>query len=354
MLDRFLAMEKTPFSLRNLSFPQLERWIIDRGYPKFRAKQLFQWLWRSTIFEADEMHTLPKDLRRLIQDEGNINLLQRLDRRESRLDATSKLLLKLNDGNLIETVLIIEEKRRTVCVSSQVGCALGCTFCRTGSMGFIRNLSAGEIVSQLMIMSRLSAEPITNVVFMGMGEPFLNYDAVIQAAEMMNDHRSFKLGARKITLSTAGIVPGMEKFALLPQQFKLALSLNAIFPELREKLMPISKKYSLDAVLRAAKSYTEKSGKRIMFEYVLIDGINDRDEDAAELIRRLKDIHCKINLIPFNTIGTELRRPSPQRIRRFVTQLEKAPFPVIIRQSGGGDINAACGQLLTEHQKGES
>ncbi|HDR04678.1 MAG TPA: 23S rRNA (adenine(2503)-C(2))-methyltransferase RlmN [Candidatus Marinimicrobia bacterium] len=349
MVKRFLAMEKMPFSLRNLNFSQLEEWILARGFPKFRTKQVFQWLWRSNVFDADKMHTLPKDLRQIIELEGNINLLQRVSRIDSRLDASSKLLLKLNDGNLIESVLITEDKRNTVCVSTQVGCALGCTFCRTGSMGFVRNLSSGEILSQLLLISRLSANPVTNVVFMGMGEPFLNFDALIEAAKMMNDPRAFNLSARRISISTAGIIPGIEQLSLLPWQFKLAISLNAIFPELRETLMPISKKYSLDNLLKAAKSYTEKSGKLVMFEYVLIDGVNDRDEDAAELKRRLKDIPCKINLIPFNSIATAMQRPSPQRIRRFISNLENAPFPVIVRHSGGTDINAACGQLLTNY-----
>lgn len=352
MNSDFSAMNEPVTSLRNLLPDTLSEWLGAKGYPAYRGHQIFQWLWQHHLESPDEMTNIPKSLRALLAAEGNLALLETAGGSESALNETRKLLFKLQDGHFIESVLIVAGGRRTVCVSSQVGCALGCTFCQTGKMGFIRHLSSGEIADQVRQINKISRFPVTNVVFMGMGEPFLNYENVITAAQIMNHDEGLNIGARKITLSTSGIIPRIADFAALPFQYKLAISLNAIFDNLRCEIMPITKKYDLNQLLEAAKKYTETSNKLVTFEYVMLRGINTRQEDADELIRRLSGIPCKLNLIPFNETDSQYIRPLQRDINEFESRLQdRAPFPVMVRWSGGTDINAACGQLYTQQIK---
>ena len=259
---------------------------------------------------------------------------------------TRKFLLECNDGEKIEAVLMKEQKRITVCLSSQVGCALGCEFCATGTMGIIRNLTVGEIVVQYLLLLKESEKPITNVVFMGRGEPFLNYDNVIKAADLLNHPNGINLGAQHITISTAGIIPQIQQFAVEKQRYKLAISLNGSTQEQRLKTMPIAKKYPIDKLIESVKDYYNARRKLVTFEYVLLAGINDSELDAKRLINLIGNLPCKLNIIPYNEIGGKFNRPNDEKIQEFLGNLLNAPFTVTTRWSKGADINAGCGQLV--------
>ncbi len=342
-------MRESQFSLRNLKLEEMEKWVVTRGFPAYRGRQLFLWLNHKGLSSADDMLNLPAALREQIRKEGNTELLQAVDHDGSVISSTRKVLFRLQDGRYAETVLIFAGDRRTVCVSSQVGCALGCDFCQTGKMGFLRNLSSGEILSQLLYMMRVAAQPVTNVVFMGMGEPFLNFDAVAAACSVMNHEAGMNISARKITVSTAGIIPGIQRFGELTGQYKLAISLNSPFQDERSRIMPISSKYPVDDLLEAVRRYVDSGGKRVTFEYVCLDGLNMTPRHADALVRKLRGLNCKLNLIPFNETDSTYLRPSEKAMADFEERLRSAPFPVMIRWSGGRDSRAACGQLYYQH-----
>lgn len=338
-------MPKPSIILRDMDLEEMQGFLQAEGMPAYRARQLFLWLFHKMENDPDKMSDLPAAMRDMLNNETELELLTAHGNNPANISDTKKILFKLNDGRFVETVLIYNEGRRTVCVSSQVGCALGCLFCQTGKMGAVRNLSSGEISEQLRYMMLHSAEPVTNVVFMGMGEPFLNYDNVIKAAKIMNHEAGFNISARRITLSTAGIIPRIREFADLKSQFKLAISLNSPFQNERRQIMPVTKKYPLDELLDAAKYYVNTAAKRITFEYVLLDGINMSMKHGKALIKILKNINCKLNLIPFNETESEYKRPSDDKVRQFESLMRYAPFPVTVRWSGGRDTQAACGQL---------
>jgi len=337
-------------SLKDMSQKGLEDWVQGQGFPAYRGRQIFLWLWHRGVSDADEMLNLPRSLREIIKNETELHLSTVPDSVGEPLTDTRKFLFRMRDGHFAEAVLIVSAERRTVCVSSQVGCALGCRFCQTGRMGQIRDLSAGEILEQLDFFRRHSDKALTNVVFMGMGEPFLNFSSVMQAAVVMNHEAGFNIGARKITLSTAGIVPSIRQFADLHTQFKLAISLGSPFQEERKVLMPISRKYPLSELMESVEYYIKEVSKRVTFEYVLLDDVNMSPKHVEALIRLLSPLNCKLNLIPFNETDTEYRRPSDEKIFKFEAALQKrATFPVTLRWSGGRDKNAACGQLYYKH-----
>ncbi|MDD5710161.1 MAG: 23S rRNA (adenine(2503)-C(2))-methyltransferase RlmN [Candidatus Marinimicrobia bacterium] len=335
-------------SLKNLSYEEMQQWAVDEGFAPYTGRQLFEWLFRHFLEDPAEMHNIKKEIRSRIAGYGPLRLLELLRHKNSGGSGTEKFLFQCLDGNALESVLIRSGKRVTLCVSSQIGCAMNCSFCRTADMGFIRNLSAAEIIEQFIQVKKASNEKISNVVFMGMGEPFNNFEQSIRAAIVLNHEKGPQIAARHITLSTSGIVPKIREFAHLPYQFKLAISLNASTNRVRDKLMPVNHRYPLEQLLDAAKYYSDTTRRRITFEYVLIRDVNDSEQDAAELKRLLRHIPCKLNVIPFNETGASFQRPDEKDIERFIGDLENAVFPVTLRLSGGRGINAACGQLYHE------
>jgi 23S rRNA (adenine2503-C2)-methyltransferase len=328
---------------------QFELW----GERSFRATQLIKWIHQRGVTDFAAMSDLSKGLREKLGIAAEIRLPEiALERRSD--DGTVKWVLRLADGNAIETVFIPEDERGTLCISSQVGCALDCTFCSTAQQGFNRNLTAHEIIGQLWLAnSRLPvpegrSRAVTNVVFMGMGEPLANFDAVVEAIDLMLDDNAYGLSKRRVTLSTSGLVPALDRLGEITD-VALAVSLHAPNDALRDRLVPINRKYPIRELLAACRRYTREGGRhqRVTFEYVLLAGINDQPEHARELIRLLRDVPCKINLIPFNPFpGAPFVRPAEAAVREFERLLGTAGFVTIVRRTRGDDIDAACGQLV--------
>ena len=335
-----------PIKGRNLE--ELRELMEEYGEPTFRGEQLFRWIYQKRATSFDQITTLSKDLRNQLGKDHNLQLGTVVNQTGEGQQDTVKFLIELEDGSQIESVYIPSRDRVTICVSSQVGCAVDCDFCATGKMGFYRHLTAGEIFEQYRILQDFSDRDITNIVYMGMGEPFNNYDEVIRAAELFNHDMGPNIGRQRITISTSGILPRILQYTSENQPFKLAISLNATNDKTRTQLMPLNQRWPIGDLLNAAKRYTHNSGKRITFEYVLIDGFSDAPNDARRLRSMLRDINCKLNVIPFNEIQSSYQRPSDWQIEAFLNELHPAPFPVTVRWSQGQDIDAACGQLKTE------
>jgi 23S rRNA (adenine2503-C2)-methyltransferase len=368
--------------LRALTLSQLQVLCAELGWPKYTGAQIFTWLWQKGVDDIAAMTNLSKERRALLAERYLIGRLE-LVRTLNDDGGTTKFTFRLADGNVIESVFIPETPplaprpsppdsgRRTVCVSTQVGCKLGCDFCFTGTLGFRRDLAWHEIASQVLAVrsfvirqssfvnteappsSLLTANssPLTNVVFMGMGEPFLNFSATIEAAKTINAESGLGIGARRITISTSGIPDGIRAFIQVPQQFRLALSLNASDDETRSRLMPVNRIHPLKEVMAAIREYTDAKGKRVTFEYVLVDGINNRDKDVRQLETLLKGIPCKLNLIPLNPFpGCDLKAPTAESVETFARRLWPLVPAVTVRRSKGAHILAGCGQLagLTE------
>ena len=323
----------------------LEAWLTERGEPAYRARQIVPRLWERPVGSWADATELPQALRAELAETFPLRRLALLARQVSS-DGTEKYLWDLGDGEAVESVLIPEGTRRTLCISSQVGCALGCVFCATGRMGFRRNLSAGEIACQVreVILLDPDRKP-TNVVFMGMGEPLLNWDAVDAALTILNHPDGLGIGARHITVSTVGILPNLAKLAQRPEQFRLALSLHAPTPELRHELMPIERKYSLPAVIAAL----ERFRRRVTLEYVLIAGRNDALEHADALAQLARPLGALVNLLPLHPGGApDLTTSSRARMIEFERRLRSHGVEAVLRRSRGLDISAACGQLRVE------
>ncbi len=333
-------------SLIGMSLDDIASIIINYNEPKYRAEQFFNWIYKRNVQSFTEMENLPKQLKINLADNYLLNPLKILKVTGAKFEKTRKFLLECQDGEKIEAVLMKERKRITICLSSQVGCALGCEFCATGTMGIRRNLTIGEIIAQHLLLLKESEKPITNVVFMGMGEPFLNYENVIKAADLLNHSTGINLGARHITISTAGIIPQIRQFTKEKQRYKLAISLNGSTQEQRLKTMPIAKKYPIDKLIESVKDYYNTTKKLATFEYVLLADFNDSELDAKRLVNLISDLPCKLNVIPYNEIGGKFNRPSDGRILEFLGKLSNAPFMVTTRWSKGADINAGCGQLV--------
>ncbi len=328
---------------------ELESFAVELGEKPFRGRQLFDWLYRQKVYNVNQMTDLPSLFRALVNTNSIIHPLKKISQIKSETQKTHKFLFQRLDGKQIESVIINKGDRTTVCLSTQVGCSLDCKFCATGQMNFNGNLSVGEIIDQYIRLNEISSKPITNIVFMGMGEPFLNYNNTILAAKMLNDSNGINLGAARITISTAGIIPKIKKFADDKEPYKLAVSLNGTIQEQREKIMPITKAYSLESLLEISDYYTRSSGKYITFEYVLLNSINDTKEDAMRLRKKLKNIKCKLNIIPYNEIGEVYNRPSEDKIKLFLSFLKNSTFQVTVRWSKGTKISAGCGQLISEN-----
>ncbi len=360
----------------DFSLSELTDLFMDWGEPTYRAKQVWEGLYKHLYNTPSQFTNIPNPLRKKLERELDWQPLSPVTTLNSSDQQTIKTLLKLRDGNLIEAVLmkysgtsdysanhdsslrsvrnqkklvLREKKRRTLCISSQVGCGMGCVFCATGQIGFKRNLSSGEILAQVIYYARLLGkveEHVSNVVLMGMGEPFQNYDNVMAAIDRLNASDGFALGARRFTISTVGLVPAIRRFADEKRQINLAVSLHHINDERRSENMPINRKWNVDELLNACRYYVQKTNRRVTFEWALIHGLNDTEKTAIELSERLKGIHCHINAIPLNpTDGYSGRATNRQRAAKFKETLERAGFSCTIRMRRGIDIQAGCGQL---------
>ncbi len=335
-------------NLKALSYEALLRFVAERGLPGYRADQLVHWIYQKRAAEIGGITEFSKDLRTSLSDVAYISSLQ-LSKRLMSSDGTEKFLFTLDDGETIESVLIPDKDRLTLCVSSQVGCAMGCLFCLTGKLGLIRNLKAYEIVDQVISVGRIAfPRKITNIVMMGMGEPLANLDEVAEALRRIIGFVG--ISKRRITLSTAGLVPRMALLAERGPDVNLAVSLNAATDEKRDRIMPINKRYPVRTLIDACRRFPLGPRRRITFEYVLIDGLNDSPEDAHRLAKLVRGIRCKINLIPLNTYAaSDLRRPSEKSVLEFRDILAGHNLTVLVRESKGQDILAACGQLRAGH-----
>jgi 23S rRNA (adenine2503-C2)-methyltransferase len=331
-------------NLKALSKDELYRFAEERQLPGYRANQLLHWIYQKYTAEIDEITEFSKELRERLKRTSYISNLSLKESLRSR-DGTEKFLFSLEDDQTIESVLIPDEERNTLCISSQVGCAMGCVFCLTGRSGFARNLQAYEIVDQIIAVNRIILpKKITNIVFMGMGEPLLNFDNVVEALWRIVD--LIGVSKRKITLSTSGIVPKMFLLSQKAPAVNLAVSLNAASDAVRDRLMPVNKKYPIQSVIDVCRRYPLQHGRSITFEYVIIERENDSPDDARRLVGLLKGLRCKINLIPLNPHeGSKLTSPSYDKIIEFQKILLKNNVRALIRESKGQDILAACGQL---------
>ncbi|MGQ9561469.1 MAG: 23S rRNA (adenine(2503)-C(2))-methyltransferase RlmN [Candidatus Oleimicrobiaceae bacterium] len=338
--------------LIGMTMEELEQFACAMGEKPFRGRQLFAWVYGRGVRDFAQMSDIAKPLRARLSQVAEVGLLRPLAVEASQDGATRKFLFALPDGERIESVYIPEGERQTLCVSSQVGCALGCAFCATGQMGFRRNLTAGEIVDQVLLVEHLVERQMTNVVLMGMGEPFLNYEQVISACELMRHEQGLAIGHRRIVISTAGWVPGIMRLADEGHRFKLAVSLNATTDEMRRLLMPVAKRYPLQELLNAVIYYYRRTKRRPTFEYVLLAGVNDSLEDARRLRQLVRRVPCKVNLIPYNPTANKYRRPSAAQVEAFREALAPLKAPVIVRWSKGDDIQAACGQLAASRNWG--
>jgi 23S rRNA (adenine2503-C2)-methyltransferase len=344
-------MEKTKQNLTGLSLAELEAFAESMGEKKFRGRQLFGWIYEKKASAFADMTNLAKSLRDKLSDAAAIGLVQQAGRQVSSESGTIKYLFRLFDDALIETVVIPESARLTCCISSQAGCAFNCSFCATGAMGFKRDLSAGEIVDQVIFAERDMGHEITNVVLMGMGEPLQNYDAVIKACRMLNSEDGLAIAGRRIVISTVGLVPAIYRYADEDHPYRLAISLHSAMDEKRKKILPIGRKYPLPELMAAVRYYTQKARQHPTFEYVLLAGVNDGQEDAVALRNLLKGIPCKVNLIPYNAAIPQFQAPEADHVNQFVQWLLPLQAPVSVRWSKGTDIRAACGQLVTGIQK---
>lgn len=331
--------------LSGLNLEEIEQITLELGASKFRARQIHNWIYLKSVSEIDEMTDLSKKFRDELKSVATVSDTK-IKVKQVSSDGTIKYLLEYPDGECVETVLMRFDNRAnlTACVSSQVGCAVNCSFCATGKRGFIRNLTYKEIIEQVLTIQRDTGLKVTNIVFMGQGEPLLNLDNVLKAMKIFNE--DFQIGARRLTVSTSGIIPQINKLAEIDMQSTLALSLHAPNHEIRSKLMQIENKYPMDELHKALKNYVDKTGRRITIEYLLIKDLNDTVESAKELAQYLKDIKCNINLIPYNpTEKNDYQRPSNNSVMKFKYLMEHSGKKVTVRLERGADIDAACGQL---------
>ena len=342
--------------LLSLNLSELEALVKEMGQPKFRGKQIYEWLYKGAE-SFDDMKNLPKDFRQKLADETYIGAVKIAEKFVSKIDETRKYLLQLNDGNYVEAVLMKYEYGYTICISTQVGCRMGCKFCASTIGGKERDLSAGELLSQIICVQKDLGQRISNIVMMGIGEPLDNFDNVLKFIELVNAPGGLNIGQRHISLSTCGLAEKMRELADMELQITLLISLHAPNNEKRSAIMPINKKYSIEEVLSACDYYIEKTGRRISFEYTLISGVNDSVPEADELATLLRGKLCHVNLIPVNKVEeTGFEKGNKARIEAFRKQLEKRGIQATVRREMGSDINAACGQLRKKknlEQKGD-
>ena len=340
--------------IRAYTYEELIDEMIRIGEKKFRAKQIYEWLHIKLADSFDEMSNISLALRKKLDEQYIILPVDMVERQQSKIDGTNKFLFKLYDGNMVESVLMRYKHGNSVCISSQVGCRMGCRFCASTIGGLIRNLSAAEMVGQIYKIQKITGERVSNVVIMGTGEPMDNYDNFVRFIKLLTDEHGLNISQRNVTVSTCGVVPKMYELADEHFQITLALSLHGATQEKRKKLMPVANKYDIHEVLEACDNYFEKTGRRVTFEYSLVHGVNDTDQDAAELIELLGKRNCHLNLIPVNPIKErDFVQPSRKSAMSFKNKLEKSGINVTIRREMGSDIDGACGQLRRRYSESE-
>lgn len=340
--------------LPDMDITELQELLKGMGQQKFRAKQIFNWIGKG-VEEIDDMSDLSKALREELKLFAEVSSLKIKRKLVSAIDGTAKYLFELSDGNIIESVLMEYKHGFTVCISSQVGCKMGCSFCASTMAGFMRNLTAGEMLEQVLAIQRDSGKHVGNVVIMGIGEPFDNYDNVMKFLRLIHDPEGMNIGYRHITVSTCGLIPEMQSFTEQNLQVNLSISLHAPNDLLRRQIMPVGRKYSIDKIIEACKIYTETTKRRITFEYAMLAGINDSVGNASELAALLKGMLCHVNLIPANHVeGAGFNQSSRRRVEEFREVLERHGIEATIRRELGADINAACGQLRRSEMSGNS
>jgi 23S rRNA (adenine2503-C2)-methyltransferase len=347
VFGRVKGQEDMKKILKGMRLPELERFIEGLGEPKYRAEQLYLGLYRERYESFDEFNNLPKSLRVKLSEVAEIPSLNIRKKIVSR-DGTCKFTFDLGEGKEIESVWIPtgDLERKTICISSQVGCTLSCAFCATGTLlDFKGNLKTWQIVDQVLQVEKAVGDKCTNIVFMGMGEPMHNYSAVLQAAHIFHEEKGLGLGAKRITISTAGVIPGLDRFIEDREPFNIAISLNHPNPDIRKHIMNIDQKYPLEDLLKTARKFTKTLGRKVTFEYIMIPSINMGQENANRLIKIARSVNCKINLIPLNTDFNGWRRPTEDEVEEFRTLLNPAKVPVMNRRSPGKDIHGACGML---------
>lgn len=333
-------------NIMDMDYEELKREITEVfGWERYRTDQILDWIYNKKITEFEKMTNLSKKQREILSQNYTIDFPELVDKKVSKIDGTTKFLWKLKDESTIESVLLFHPNRITACISTQVGCPVKCVFCATGMSGFKRNLSAGEIVSQILAMEKETGKKVGNVVYMGMGEPFLNYDEVVKSIRMLNHPKMKNIGIRRITVSTVGIPEKILKFADENLDVTLAFSLHAPSNFKRDKLVPLNRKYSIEEILHTLKIYQMKTGRRITVEYIVIKEVNDYPSDAEKLADILKDLKVFVNLIPINPVNRIFKRPSRERLLMFKRILNKKGIEAEIRIEKGIDIEAACGQL---------
>ncbi|MDY5775057.1 MAG: 23S rRNA (adenine(2503)-C(2))-methyltransferase RlmN [Lachnospiraceae bacterium] len=342
--------EKT--DIKSLNFKELQEYMLSIGEKKFRAKQVYEWLHQKQVQSFVEMTNLSKDLQKKLEEQAGLTVLEPVEVQVSKLDGTRKYLFRLEDGNVIESVLMKYKHGNSVCISSQVGCRMGCRFCASTLDGLVRGLTPGEMLEQIYRIGQDVGERISNVVVMGTGEPLDNFENLIKFIEMLTDENGLHISQRNLTVSTCGIVPKMRELADRKLQITLALSLHASNQEKRKELMPVANKYEISEVLDACRYYFEQTGRRITFEYSLVGGVNDTEEDAKELSGLIRGMNCHVNLIPVNPVKErDYVQSNQQVILNFKNKLEKNGINVTIRREMGRDIDGACGQLRKRYME---
>lgn len=339
-------------NILDLNLSELTKWMEHNGESKFRGKQIFDWIYKKGIFNFESMTNIPKKTIQKLRESFYIGIPEVLEVHNSIIDNTKKFLFQYSDGNIIECVVMKYKYGNSICVSTQVGCRMGCKFCASTVDGMIRDLTSGEIISQILKAQAEIGERISNVVLMGSGEPLDNFENVLKFIELVNSDETLNIGQRHITVSTCGIVPKIEELADKNLQITLAISLHAPNDEIRKNMMPIANKYSIKELMDSCRYYFNKTNRRISFEYALVKGINDKKENAEELSLRLKGFSCHVNLIPINEIKeNSFKKSRMEDINRFKDTLMKSGIETTIRREMGSDINAACGQLRRKYVK---
>ncbi|MBI4707358.1 MAG: 23S rRNA (adenine(2503)-C(2))-methyltransferase RlmN [Candidatus Omnitrophica bacterium] len=339
--------------IKKLTLHELESILTNWQQPKYHARQIFSWIYKKFIIDFDLMSDLPIALRQKLKENFFITSIK-LEKQQCAKDGTEKFLLKLADNNFIEAVIIPAKGRVTACISSQVGCKFACSFCASGIKGFKRNLTHLEIIEQLLLLkNKFSGGVITHIVFMGTGEPLDNYDFVLKAIRLINSKDVFNIGARRITISTCGIIPGIKRLEDEDLQIELSISLHSADENMRQKIVPVDRKYPLKELIRTCKEYIKATGRQITFEYILISGLNSSLQDAQKLVRILSGLRlAKVNLIPANPVKElNIAPPGKLEILLFQDTLKKAGIPVTLRRQRGQDIDASCGQLRLKYEK---
>jgi len=336
-------------NIYDLTKEEFEEYFISINDKKFRATQIYEFLYKKRVKDINECNNIGKNIKDKIKEDFDFYMIKLLVKQEDNL--VKKYLFELADGEKIESVVMFHDYGISICVSSQVGCNMGCKFCQSGRLKKRRNLLAYEIVQQILLVEEDIKDRISHVVVMGIGEPFDNYDNVMRFVKIINEPKGIDIGSRHITVSTCGIIPGIEKFMVEKGQVNLAISLHAPNDEIRNRVMPINKRYSLDELMSVIKKYIDVTNRRVTFEYIMLDGINDREEDAKELSKLLRGINCYVNLIPYNeTENIEFKRSKSDQIMKFYDILKKNRINVTIRKEFGSKVDAACGQLRANQE----